>query len=75
MNWQEYIEVRPGVALGKPIFKGTRLTVEFILERLGEGAAADDLIANYVGLTAEHIRAATAYAAAVLRRDEAVWAV
>ena len=34
MNWQDYIEVRPEVAMGKPIFKGTRLTVEFILEQL-----------------------------------------
>jgi len=63
MNWQDYIEVKQEVAMGKPVFKGTRLTVEFVLERLGEGASADDLVANYMGLTAEHIRAATAYAA------------
>ena len=73
MNWQDYIEVRPEVALGKPIFKGTRLTVEFILERLGDGATVDDLVQNYVGLTPEHVRAATAYAAAVLRRDELIY--
>lgn len=73
MNWQDFIEIRPGVALGKPIFKGTRLTVEFVLERLGDGAATDDLVRNYAGLTPDHIRAATAYAAAVLRRDELVY--
>mgnify|MGYP001619195676 FL=1 len=73
MNWQDYIEVRPEVALGKPIFKGTRLTVEFILERLGDGATVDDLVQNYVGLKPEHVRAATAYAAAVLRRDELIY--
>ncbi len=73
MNWQDFVEVRPGVALGKPVFKGTRLTVEFILERLGDGATAEELVQNYVGLTPEHVRAATAYAAAVLRRDELVW--
>lgn len=73
MNWQDYIESRPEVALGKPVFKGTRLTVEFILERLGEGATTEDLVQNYVGLTPEHVRAATAYAAAVLRRDELVF--
>jgi len=33
MMWQDYIEVRPDVALGKPVFKGTRLTVEFVFER------------------------------------------
>jgi len=48
--------------------------VEFILERLGEGATVDELVQNYVGLTPEHVRAATAYAVAVLRRDELVWA-
>ncbi len=73
MNWQDYIEVKPGVSLGKPIFKGTRLTVEFILERLGEGADIADLVKNYVGLTPEHVRAATAYAAAVLRQDELIY--
>lgn len=36
MNWQDYIESRPEVALGKPVFKGALLTMEFILERLGE---------------------------------------
>ena len=72
MNWQNYIEWKPDVALGKPVFKGTRLTVEFILERLGEGAEVDDLVANYIGLSIDHIRAATAYAAAVLRQDELV---
>ena len=73
MNWQDYIEVKPDVALGKPVFKGTRLTVEFILERLGDGASSEELIQNYVGLTTEHIRAATAYAAAMLKRDELVY--
>ncbi|HWL93176.1 MAG TPA: DUF433 domain-containing protein [Phycisphaerae bacterium] len=73
MNWQDYIEAKPEVAQGKPVFKGTRLTVEFILERLGDGATVDELVQNYVGLTAEHVRAATAYAAAVLRRDELVY--
>jgi len=72
MNWQDYIEVKPEVALGKPVFKGTRLTVEFMLERLGEGATVDDLVQNYVGITPDHIRAATAFAAALLRRDELV---
>ena len=38
MNWREYIEQRPEVMLGKSVIKGTRLTVELILERLGNGA-------------------------------------
>ncbi|MGD2108792.1 MAG: DUF433 domain-containing protein [Phycisphaerae bacterium] len=73
MTWQDFIEVRPGVAQGKPVFKGTRLTVEFVLERLSDGATIEDLVQNYVGLTPDHVRAAAAYAASLLRRDEVVW--
>jgi uncharacterized protein (DUF433 family) len=38
MRWQDYIEERKDVMAGKPAFKGTRLTVEFILKQLGAGA-------------------------------------
>ena len=73
MSWQDYIERDPEIMLGKPVFKGTRLTVEFILERLGQGAAVEELLESYVGLRLEHIRAAQAYAASVLRHDEVVY--
>ena len=73
MNWREHIEVRPDVMLGKPVFKGTRLTVELILERLGEGAKEEDLLAAYPRLRPDHIRAAHAYAAAALSADEMVF--
>jgi uncharacterized protein (DUF433 family) len=72
MNWQDYIERDPEVMLGKPVFKGTRLTVEFILERLGQGALIEELLEGYVGLQPEHTRAAQAYAASVLRHDDLV---
>jgi len=35
MNWQDYIEEKPGVMMGKPVFKGTRITVEHVLRELG----------------------------------------
>ena len=73
MNWQDYIERDPEVMLGKPVFKGTRLTVEFILDRLGQGAGEKELLDNYIGLRPEHIQAAQAYAASVLRHDEVVY--
>jgi uncharacterized protein (DUF433 family) len=73
MNWQDYIERDPEVMLGKPVFKGTRLTVEFVLERLGQGATADELLRSYPVLRPEHLTAAQSYAAAVLRSDEAVY--
>jgi len=72
VDWTQYIERNPQVMTGKPIFKGTRITVEYILERLAQGATADELLANYEGLRPEHILAAFAMAAAVLRNDQLV---
>ncbi|MDZ4857540.1 MAG: DUF433 domain-containing protein [Candidatus Hydrogenedentes bacterium] len=66
MDWREYIEQRPDVMLGKPVFKGTRLTVELILERLGAGSPQNDLMDAYPQLRTEHIQAAQAFAAELL---------
>jgi uncharacterized protein (DUF433 family) len=70
MEWPHYIERVPGVMLGKPVFRDTRITVEFVLERLADGASLEELIANYPPLTAGHIRAAVGYALSVVRQDE-----
>lgn len=72
MNWQQYIERVPGVMLGKPIFRGTRITVEFVLERLVQGARADDLVRSHPPLTPDHVRAAIAFALSTVRQDELV---
>lgn len=73
MNWQEHIEQRPDVMLGKPVIKHTRITVELILERLGDGWAVEELLEAYPELRQEHVRAAQSYAAAYLASDEAVF--
>ena len=73
MNWRDYIEQRAEVMQGKPVFKGTRLTVELILERLSDGATQDDLLTAHPNLRPEHIRAALAYAAAAVASDETVF--
>jgi uncharacterized protein (DUF433 family) len=57
------IEIRPDVMLGKPVIRGTRITVELVLRRISEGATEDDLVASYPHLTREDIRAAVAFAA------------
>jgi uncharacterized protein (DUF433 family) len=74
MDWREYIEERPDVMLGKPVIKGTRLTVELILEELSEGASEADMLEAHPGLRAEHIRAALAFAAASLSSERTVFA-
>ena len=74
MRWQDHIEQKPTVMVGKPVIKGTRITVELILERLGNGATDHDILESYPHLRPEHIRAAQAYAAAALSSQEIVFA-
>lgn len=57
------VEMNPGVMLGKPVIRGTRIPVELLLRKLAEGATIEDLLDAYPRLTAEDIRAALAYAA------------
>ncbi|PYX67422.1 MAG: antitoxin [Acidobacteria bacterium] len=62
MNWKEHITANPAVLVGKPVVKGTRLSVEFILELIAEGWSEADMLRNYPGLTREQILACVAYA-------------
>lgn len=70
MDWRQHIQRVPGVMCGKPIFRGTRLTVEFVLERLAQGATVEDLLDSHPVLTREHVQAAFAYAVASVRNDD-----
>ncbi len=69
IKWQDFIEERKDVMAGKPAFKGTRLTVEFILKQLGAGMNHQDLLDQYPTLKPEHIQAAMLYAADVVGMD------
>lgn len=73
MNWQDHIDVNPEVMAGKPVIKGTRITVEHILERLGDGWTDVELLEAYPHLKPEDIRAAQAYAAATLSTEELIF--
>jgi len=64
LNWQDRIEQNPEVMLGKPCVKGTRITVELILEELAEGARESDILEAHPRIQSEDIHAALAYAAA-----------
>jgi len=63
MRWQDYIEERPEVLAGKPVFEGTRLAVQMILEDRAAGATEPELLKSYPTLRPEHLRAADQYAA------------
>jgi uncharacterized protein (DUF433 family) len=60
----ERIEINQAVMLGKPVIRGTRITVELILRKLAEGGTESELLEDYRHLTAEDLRAAIAYRAA-----------
>ncbi|MGC8959667.1 MAG: DUF433 domain-containing protein [Chloroflexia bacterium] len=70
MRRQERIIVDPGILEGKPVIKGTRLAVEFIVDLLAQGWSAEEVVRNYPGLTHEDIQACLAYASAILRAEK-----
>ena len=70
MALPERIEMNPKIMLGKPVIRGTRIPVELILRKLGEGATEENLLDAYPNLQREDIRAAMAYAAVALAHEE-----
>jgi uncharacterized protein (DUF433 family) len=59
----ERITLDPGVMAGKPVIKGTRLTVEYILNLLAHGSTAEEILGEYAGLAREDISACLLFAA------------
>ena len=72
MTTDERITVDPAVLAGKPIVRGTRLSVEFIIGLMAEGWSEADILANYPGLVPGDIAACLAYARDVLQ-SEVAW--
>jgi len=57
MNWHERITIDPKVLVGKPVIKGTRISVELIVDLLAEGWTTQQILDSYPNLTGEDIRA------------------
>ncbi|MBI5857922.1 MAG: DUF433 domain-containing protein [Sphingobacteriales bacterium] len=72
MQWQLYIERNPEILGGKPVIKGTRISVELIMRKLGGGYTPDDILKAYPHITREQVAAACEYAADVISNEEAV---
>ncbi len=70
MDWKERIIIDPNILVGKPVIKGTRLAVEFIVDLLAQGWAEKDILNNYPGLTPDDIKACLHYASAVLHAEK-----
>ena len=70
MNWKERIIVDPKILVGKPVIKGTRLAVEFIVELLAQGWAESEIMRNYPGIAHEDIAACLMYATNILKAEK-----
>ena len=62
-SYHNRIHINPAIMLGKPVIKGTRIPVELIVRKIGEGALTEDLMDAYPNITKEDIQAAVLYAA------------
>lgn len=69
INWRDYITTDPKIMVGKPIIKGTRITVELIVDKLANGEPIDEILIDYPHLTRESIYACLHYAADAVRND------
>ena len=72
LNYRAHITSDYQIMLGKPVIKGTRITVELILRKLAEGATPHDLIKMYPHITTNEISAVLLYAAEVLANEELI---
>lgn len=70
IDYTQLIEVNPRVMLGKPVIKGTRLTVDLVLEELSAGKSYQDLLDAYPRLTETAIKAALAFAADAIKGEK-----
>lgn len=71
-TYRNHIHADPEIMLGKPVIKGTRVPVELILRKLGEGEEIEDLLQAYPHLTREDILATLSYSADVIGTEEMV---
>lgn len=68
--WQDRIIFEKGIALGKPVIKGTRITVDFVLDLMANGWSYDDIKENYPQLTSQDIQASLEYASHVIKDEK-----
>lgn len=74
MDWHAYIDSDSEIVGGKPVVKGTRLAVEFLLGLFAAGWTSDQVLENYPSLSPEALRAVFAFAAESLQ-DESLYSV
>ncbi|RYE55999.1 MAG: DUF433 domain-containing protein [Sphingobacteriales bacterium] len=69
MTWQEHIISDPKVLLGKPSIKGTRISVELIIELYSKGWTEEQILSSYPTLTKDSLRSVFAYLQDCLQQE------
>jgi len=69
LDWRKYIHSDKNVLAGKPVIKGTRISVVFVLDLLGAGWSEQQILENYPSLTEEHLKAVYLYSSEALKED------
>jgi uncharacterized protein (DUF433 family) len=68
-NWKQHIVVDPEILAGKPVIKGTRISVELVLDRTADGWSLEDILRSYPQLTREDVLAAHSFAAEIFKEE------
>ena len=69
MNWRERVIIDPSILMGKPVIRGTRISVELVIDLLARGYTKEQILEQYDHLTAEDVQACLAYASESLRSE------
>lgn len=69
MDISNYIEINPKILMGNPVIKGTRISVEQLLEKLSAGETENEILQAHPQITTEDIKAALAFAAQSLKGE------
>jgi len=67
MDWREHIETNENILLGKPVIKGTRISVEHIIDILASGWTEEQILENYPRLSKEKLQAVFAYIQEIIK--------
>ncbi|SOD88088.1 DUF433 domain-containing protein [Spirosoma fluviale] len=69
MNWRDYITSDPTIMFGKPVIKGTRVPVDLVLEKLGNGETIEQLLKSYPRVTQEALYACLLFASETVKNE------
>ena len=71
-DWHDRITVDPDILAGKPIIRGTRISVELLMDRLGDGWTMEQILESYPRLTRDDVLAAVRFVAEIFREEHFV---